>query len=268
MQINILEIPDFLQDSEFYRNLDLNFNELITIPELKITCEINNITDFKNLFETLNFFGVNNFPNNFIDYYLNNSEEVFNSLNKKSLKFKILLINFCNLKIENHNQFFITYKIINLYKLQDYDNYIEYALNNADNLFKDNYFKDNKDNKKLVKKIFSTQILELKDYKIIDDNIHFTIKNKKLSEEYKKSTSIISIESVSKIIDAIKNNIDYEYDSKKKYFEKNIPRYKKNNLYLVFYKSFSTLISPIIINEFNKKIILKEFQKILEFINS
>ena len=63
---NISDIPDFLRDSEFYRNLDLNNEEVITIPKLKMDDEVNNIKDFKKLFKTLNFFNVSRFPKSFI----------------------------------------------------------------------------------------------------------------------------------------------------------------------------------------------------------
>lgn len=275
MEINISEIPDFLQDSEFYKNLDLNSNELITIPELKITDEINNITDFKKLFKTLDFFGVDKFPNNFIEYYLNNSEDVFDYLKKKkSSEYKNLLVFFCNLKIENHNQFFITYKIINLYKLnpEDYDNYIEYGINFLNSSIFLNEVKNlknlkNLDYKMFIKRISWTEILELKDYKILYDDISVTVTKKNLLKEWKISKSIIPIESVSEIINAIKNNIEYQYEKKTTSSRKNVPYYKDNQLFLIYHRNKSNITEPITINTFNKNIILEEFRKIAEFIN-
>uniref|UniRef100_A0A6C0AFK2 Uncharacterized protein n=1 Tax=viral metagenome TaxID=1070528 RepID=A0A6C0AFK2_9ZZZZ len=57
--------------------------------------KINNIIDFKNLFETLNYFCVNKYPENFIKYYQNNSKKVFDSLEDE-----VLLKELCNLKID------------------------------------------------------------------------------------------------------------------------------------------------------------------------
>uniref|UniRef100_A0A6C0AEX5 Uncharacterized protein n=1 Tax=viral metagenome TaxID=1070528 RepID=A0A6C0AEX5_9ZZZZ len=238
MEINISDIPDFLKDSEFYRNLDLNFDEPITIPKLKINDEVNNIKDFKNLSETLNFFDVDKSPKSFIKYYQNNSKEVFESLDND-----IYLINLCNLKIKNPEQFFLTYKIISLHKLnpEEYNNYINYALNNVNEL-KKNYLMNFEEYKNLVDKLCSTRFLELYFYESKSNIIRFRLG--RLSQEFKIYEIQISKECILEIIKSIKN---------------------ENFLSLTI--NFLNIISKISIeiNEFNKKYILKQLKQALFF---
>uniref|UniRef100_A0A6C0AEL5 Uncharacterized protein n=1 Tax=viral metagenome TaxID=1070528 RepID=A0A6C0AEL5_9ZZZZ len=124
MEIKISEIPDFLKDSEFYKNLNLNSDE---VPELND--EINNFMDFKEIFETLNYFHINKYPETFIEYYEKNSQEVFDSLDKNLFEHQELLKNLCHLKIKNDEQFLVVYKIIFLYKLKTKDYNINYNQN-------------------------------------------------------------------------------------------------------------------------------------------
>jgi len=272
MEINILHIPDFLKDSEFYKNLDLDSDAFITIPKLKMDNQIKNIEDFNNLFETLSFFGVKKYPEFFIKYYQNNSFEVFDSLNENLLK------ELCDLKINNYKQFFVTYKIIKLYKLnaEKYDNYIDYALNfNDNNLVDEDYsvikskihliFFD-KDYVNFIKKIQSTKILELVSYEIKDCIINLKIKN--LTKKWELFKTIISKKALLKIVDAIENNYNYEYEDEFNlfFYGKNVPSYKDNTFSLMFNETENIHsrkhIETIKINEFNKKYILKEFKKI------
>uniref|UniRef100_A0A6C0AE16 Uncharacterized protein n=1 Tax=viral metagenome TaxID=1070528 RepID=A0A6C0AE16_9ZZZZ len=267
MEINISDIPDFLRDSEFYKNLDSNNEDVITIPKLKMDDEVNNIFDFKDLFKTLNFFLSNKFPKNFIKYYQNNSQEVFDSLDHEI--YQELLIDLCNLKIKNTTQFFITYKIITLYKLQDYDNYINYALNNKNIIYVDYIFNKstqiyNEEYINLSKKIGSTDFLTLKPYifQNLSNNIHLKVKTRKLSKKWKYSKTILPLESIIKIIEAIKKDYEYEYNS----FDKNNISYKNNEIYITSKDKYNFIKNTIKINEFNKKIILKNFEIIIEWI--
>uniref|UniRef100_A0A6C0AE24 Uncharacterized protein n=1 Tax=viral metagenome TaxID=1070528 RepID=A0A6C0AE24_9ZZZZ len=272
MEINISDIPDFLKDSEFYRNLDLNYEELITIPILKMDDEVNDINDFKKLFKTLNFFDVDKFPKTFIKYYQNNSEEVFDSLDFDV--YQELLIDLCNLKIKNYKQFFVTYKIITLYKLnpEEYDNYIDYALNKAHEVGRDQdiYLIHNKEYKDLVHKIYSTEILELEPYIFMRscNSIHLRFKKKHLYGRWEISKPVLRREYIEKIIDGIKNNYEYEYYS----IDKGNISYKNNEIciyckYINEYLYVKINTYKIKINEFNKKIILEEFEKLIEWID-
>uniref|UniRef100_A0A6C0AE38 Uncharacterized protein n=1 Tax=viral metagenome TaxID=1070528 RepID=A0A6C0AE38_9ZZZZ len=254
MEINISDIPDFLKDSEFYRNLDLNFDEPITIQKLKINDEVNNIKDFKKLFKTLNFFDVDKFPKSFIKYYQNNSKEVFDSLDHYSDVYQELLIDLCNLKIKNYKQFFVTHKIITLYKLnpEEYDNYISYFLNNAHEVLRDDDENYLMDDISLVDKVYSTEILELEPYIFnrSSNSIHLRVKKKHLYGRWEISNTVSTIKSIQKLIDKIKNNNEYD-----NFFYMNKELYMNNE-----YK--------IKINEFNIKKILEEFQKVIKWINS
>lgn len=86
MEINISDIPQFLRNSEFYQNLDFDADPIIKIPILKINNEINDIEDFKDLFISLRFFIVKEYPEFFIEYYQKNSIIIFNSLDPELLK--------------------------------------------------------------------------------------------------------------------------------------------------------------------------------------
>uniref|UniRef100_A0A6C0AE64 Uncharacterized protein n=1 Tax=viral metagenome TaxID=1070528 RepID=A0A6C0AE64_9ZZZZ len=266
MEINISDIPDFLIDSEFYKNLDLNSDEIINIPKLKMDDEVNNIKDFKRLLKTLNFFNVSRFPKKFIKYYQNNSQEVFESLDYDI--YKELLIDLCNLKIKNSEQFFVTYKIISLYELnpEDYDNYINYAVNNANELYdEENYSIDEEEYEDLIDKLYSTKILKLKPYEIKNNSIHLKVKIKFLSEKEKNLKTILEIDSIFKIIDAIKNN----YSSDDVFYKLGIATYNGNQLFLMLLRGEDWLSPETIkINEFNKKIILEEFEKVIKWIDS
>uniref|UniRef100_A0A6C0AE51 Uncharacterized protein n=1 Tax=viral metagenome TaxID=1070528 RepID=A0A6C0AE51_9ZZZZ len=257
MEINILEIPEFLRDSEFYKNLDFDADKIITIPVLKINDEINNIEDFKNLFETLSFFIVKEYPDNFIKYYQNNSTIIFNCFDTELLK------DFCKFKIKNYIQFFITHKVINLYKLnpEDYENYIDYALNYDNYILSSLQENENicADHIDLLKKVFSTVILNIKSYEINNFGRIFLIFNlKKISEDWKLKSIELTIDKFSKIIDAITNNYDYKYSC---FIE--TASYENRELYFIsnYGKCFKK-IEKFKINEFNKNFILKEFQKI------
>lgn len=262
MEINISDIPDFLRDSEFYKNLDLNNEEVITISKLKINDQVNNIFDFKDLFKTLNFFLSNKFPKNFIKYYQKNSQEVFDYLDHEI--YQELLIDLCNLKIKNTKQFFITYKIITLYKLnpEEYDNYINYALNNNNIIYLDYILNNltqiyNEEYKKLSYKISSTEFLTLKPYILqnLSNNIHLKIKTRKLSKILKYSKAILPLESIIKIIEAIKKDYEYEYNS----FDTNNISYKNNEIYITSKDKYNFIKNTIKINEFNKKNNIKKF---------
>uniref|UniRef100_A0A6C0AD28 Uncharacterized protein n=1 Tax=viral metagenome TaxID=1070528 RepID=A0A6C0AD28_9ZZZZ len=109
IQVQINDLPKFLKNSKFYKNLDINDDELIIIPNLKIDDEINNFTD---LIKTLDFFDCHKYHKNFIKYYKNNSEEVFKFLKSDVFKNELMLKNFCGLIIKNYKQFFVTYKFI------------------------------------------------------------------------------------------------------------------------------------------------------------
>uniref|UniRef100_A0A6C0ADD9 Uncharacterized protein n=1 Tax=viral metagenome TaxID=1070528 RepID=A0A6C0ADD9_9ZZZZ len=272
MQVQINNLPKFLKNSKFYENLDTNEDELITIPNLKIDDEINNFIDFKNLVETIDFFDCYKYPKSFVKYYKNNSEEVFEFLKNDTFKNEIILKKFCNLIIKNYKQFFVTYKIINLYKLnpEDYDNYIDYALNNTNELIaEEGYLIDDYEYADLINKISSTKILELRPKHILEGKVYLHSSLKKL-EKYSlfptypiKGVSIIQVECFDEIFKAIENNYEYEYEINKK----KVLAYRKNKVYLCFDTSevVSTIL-PIEINEFNRNNIFEEFQKVIEWI--
>ena len=106
ISLKIKEIPQFLKESEYYKNLD-HSEEKINIDSkfYKENDEINSIEDFKLLYNTIEFWG-SKYTQSFYDYSLNNkklvleffkgmSDENSHSVNflmsdlKKSLPFKI-----------------------------------------------------------------------------------------------------------------------------------------------------------------------------------
>uniref|UniRef100_A0A6C0ADL6 Uncharacterized protein n=1 Tax=viral metagenome TaxID=1070528 RepID=A0A6C0ADL6_9ZZZZ len=273
MQVQINNLPKFFKNSKFYENLDINDDEVIIIPNLKIDDEILNFIDFKNLVETIDFFDCYKYPKSLIKYYKNNSQEVFDFLKSEPFKNEIMLKKFCNLIIKNYKQFFVTYKIINLYKLnpEDCDNYINYALNNSSELISDKgYLIYDYEYANLVNKITSTKILELNPKHILEGQIYLHSNLKKL-EKYSdfptysiKGVSIIRIECFDEILEAIKYDCKYEYGHQ--YQRKRFPLCSENKLFLHFKTSEEkSTILPIEINEFNRNNIFEEFQKVIEW---
>uniref|UniRef100_A0A6C0ACX7 Uncharacterized protein n=1 Tax=viral metagenome TaxID=1070528 RepID=A0A6C0ACX7_9ZZZZ len=299
MQVQINNLPKFLKNSKFYENLDTNDNEVITIPNLKIDDEINNFEDFKNLVETLDFFDFYKYPKSFIKYYKNNSQEVFDFLKNDLFKNELMLKKFCGLRIKNYKQFFVTYKIINLYKLnpEDYNYYIDYAVNNINEFITDegyligDYGLEKKISKTeilrptdekylideryliddLIYQILSTKILKLRPKYIKEGKVYLYSSVKKLGKYNSfaypiKGISIIPIECFDKILEAIKNNSEYEYNHNER--RKKYPAYIENILYLRINNSdLEYTITQIYIHEFNKNNILEEFEKVIEWIS-
>uniref|UniRef100_A0A6C0ACX3 Uncharacterized protein n=1 Tax=viral metagenome TaxID=1070528 RepID=A0A6C0ACX3_9ZZZZ len=272
MLVQITNLPKFLKNSKFYENLDSNDDEFITIPNLKIDDEILNFEDFKYLIGTLDFFDCHKYPKNFIKYYKNNSQEVFDFLKNDVFKNELMLKKFCGLRIKNYKQFFVTYKIISLYKLnpEDYNYYIDYALDKENEFITDEgYLIDDYGYAGLAIEISTTKILELRPDYILDGEIYLYSSIKILKKYISKSikgVSIIPIECFDKIFNAIK--YDYAYDYNHNQPRKRYPAYRGNKLYLLLNTSKGeSILSTIEITEFNRHNVLKEFEKVIKWIS-
>lgn len=277
MEIKIKDIPDFLKDSDFYDNIDLqNDYESINIPKLKLDNKVFNLEDFLQLYRTLNFFSVRNYPENFIHYYQNNSQQVF-ELNLDKHLFLIL----CNLQIKNYIQFFVTYKIINLFELnpKNYQYYIDYALYNYNDLLGDdgNYKIDDIEFKKLADSLKSTNIIEFINIDVENTHFKVTLQIKKLYEKWRvMETLIISncfAEKIQNLKNSIKNNKssgDYGIEIMELLDIEDFPIYKNNKLTLMIFMNdyfFRTDVT-ITINEFNELFILNQLDLIINNINN
>lgn len=279
MEIHIKEIPDFLRDSEFFNNLNEEETDLITIPYLKLDKEVLSLKDFMDLIETINFFGLRKYPNNFIRFYQYHSKDVFDILNNDEFKNNLLLQDLCNVKIKNPQQFFITYEIINKLFLDpyEYNNYIEYALNNykkimnSYSLGKNNYLFDD-----LFLRLRKTEIIAFVSLVQDDERFEIIFELKKNSNDYYEKLKIIVFSSNR---DEFRDNIIHliysiEIDGyhSHKYttnmniisFKYELPSYYGGIINFCEYKNYDYYdIKSIKINEFNKKIIIEELRKIL-----
>uniref|UniRef100_A0A6C0ADZ9 Uncharacterized protein n=1 Tax=viral metagenome TaxID=1070528 RepID=A0A6C0ADZ9_9ZZZZ len=76
LKLKYKKFPEYLKESDLYKNL--SSKDSIYIPEenFKISDEVNSLEDFKQLFKTINFFGLD-YPKQMKKYFDKNTEEVF-----------------------------------------------------------------------------------------------------------------------------------------------------------------------------------------------
>ena len=72
LSLKIIDIPEYLHDSEFYKNLDQNDEDEILIPKecFKSNEHIYSLDTFTNYIKTVNFWGLSKFSDNFYEYIL------------------------------------------------------------------------------------------------------------------------------------------------------------------------------------------------------
>jgi len=128
------EIPEYLRNSVFYNNLEDN-DELIDIPKFKINDITENLSDFKNLINSIMFFDAE-FPKSVKKYYYKNSHEIIDYylIYKKESSYEIMhLFKYLfKLKIKSLEQFICNFIMITKLKFEASEEYIEYGLNNRD----------------------------------------------------------------------------------------------------------------------------------------
>lgn len=284
MEINPDNIPEYLRDSDFFRGLNPDQEDLISIPILKLDGNISDLDDFLEFFKTINFFGLRKYPKNFIKFYQKNPIDVFKILDNGTEEEDFLLRDLVKLKIKNPYQFFVTYKIINKFSLnpENYSNYLDYAINNCKEIVGNGeyYIINDEDFENLVDKVSGTIFIEF--ISLFQKGREFIIdlKIKKCQgpeEDYLFSqtmkVSIFSfnkdefIENVINLILSIKNDkyflnkhtrntildimtYPYEYP---RYYDKKLTLLKEGTYENVSFK----------INEFNKNNTIEELEKIL-----
>ena len=136
------DLPSYLKTSKFYISLNDSDNESFTIESTKYKHNeiINNIEDFENMFEIINFFDAE-YPTTYINYYTNNSKEVLNFYYDLFDEYRVkdMFLQLIDLDIENETQFITTFKLIIIYDINPIkisDSYIEYGLDNRRNFLK------------------------------------------------------------------------------------------------------------------------------------
>uniref|UniRef100_A0A6C0ADT9 Uncharacterized protein n=1 Tax=viral metagenome TaxID=1070528 RepID=A0A6C0ADT9_9ZZZZ len=77
LSINLANIPQYLKNSEFVRNLDTEGSFDIPKKFYKKNDSVNSLLDYNHIFETSNYFGIP-YPETMLNYFLLNEEEVFN----------------------------------------------------------------------------------------------------------------------------------------------------------------------------------------------
>uniref|UniRef100_A0A6C0AE05 Uncharacterized protein n=1 Tax=viral metagenome TaxID=1070528 RepID=A0A6C0AE05_9ZZZZ len=76
LKLKYKNFPEYLKESDFYKNL--TSKDSIYIPEenFKKDNSVNSLEDFKQLFKTINFFGLD-YPEQMKKYFNKNNEEIF-----------------------------------------------------------------------------------------------------------------------------------------------------------------------------------------------
>uniref|UniRef100_A0A6C0AD68 Uncharacterized protein n=1 Tax=viral metagenome TaxID=1070528 RepID=A0A6C0AD68_9ZZZZ len=141
MKIKFQDIPQWLENSELYRNFSENENKKIEIPDdsYKKSDKIKNMDDFKLVFNTCKYWNLDEYPNSFYKWALKNKNEALrimyqepedlktNDLIEKltlSYKMKYKLIPFIDLNYTNKifviikfsEKNYFTLKVVNKYK--------------------------------------------------------------------------------------------------------------------------------------------------------
>uniref|UniRef100_A0A6C0AF20 Uncharacterized protein n=1 Tax=viral metagenome TaxID=1070528 RepID=A0A6C0AF20_9ZZZZ len=199
MLIKFKDIPEWLHESQLYRDFDEEDEEEIEIKYLKDNEEVNNFTDFKYILKVSSFWALDKIPytvyvyayynkeevenylkiktnNIYIDKYKEIEDNFYGNISLKELKLKMInflkLHNFSEKKIQKIKNFSKKYKEILRY---DFDKILK---SNSD-IFYLNILEDININKKLINNI--------------DDILHFYKKHKnyynakKFLKEYKNT---------------------------------------------------------------------------------
>ena len=189
------DLPSYLKTSKFYLSLNDSDNESFTIESTKYKHNeiINNIEDFENMFEIINFFDAE-YPTTYINYYTNNSKEVlnfyydlFDEYRVKDMFLKFIDI---SIEIEDFDHFiliFTLFYIVNINPINIPDYFIEYGLDNKRKFLKKYSFNNEKNIYEVPIKGYNTLsydkkreffikklIDELSDTQEIDINSNFT----------------------------------------------------------------------------------------------
>uniref|UniRef100_A0A6C0ADL9 Uncharacterized protein n=1 Tax=viral metagenome TaxID=1070528 RepID=A0A6C0ADL9_9ZZZZ len=113
-QVNIKNIPDWLHNSDLYKNITDDEDFLVPKNNFKTTKEINNLEDFILYYNTIKFWGMD-YSQDFYDYCLNNKQEVLNYLKNYNCKDNLELKEFIS-ELERSSNIRIKYSIdINTY---------------------------------------------------------------------------------------------------------------------------------------------------------
>lgn len=122
-QVNINNIPQWLHNSDLYKNITDDEDFLIPKNNFKKTHEINNLEDFILYYNTIKFWGMD-YSQDFYDYCLNNKQEVLNYLKNYNCKYNLELNEFIlelerssNVRIKYSIDFCTYLKSNNIYKL-------------------------------------------------------------------------------------------------------------------------------------------------------